>query len=184
MGRNGDNYRPQNGNSQYRPYPTASAMPPSMQCSRCDETKPIQAFSKRQQGIYLQKRGTQLVFCIGCGPQIVTEIKCGGPCNKTKDRAEFSKSQASKGDEEARCISCVRLREGTEAYKGEPEQSAAARILGDSIDQPAAKVGKGGFVKVPAYKKEMPSELDLSDSDNDVYSDISDSDASASVKSL
>lgn len=31
----------------------------------------------------------------------MTEIKCGGPCNKTKDRAEFSRSQASKGDEEA-----------------------------------------------------------------------------------
>lgn len=78
-------------------------MPSSMQCSRCDEVKPIQAFSKRQQGIYDQKRGTQLVFCIGCGPKVVTEIKCGG-CNKTKDRDEFSKSQAAKGDEEAVCF--------------------------------------------------------------------------------
>lgn len=34
------------------------------------------------------------------------------------------------------------------------------------------------------YKKEMASELDHSDSDDDVYSDIDDSDAGASVKSL
>jgi len=37
---------------------------------------------------------------------------------------------------------------------------------------------------VPKHKKEMASELDQSDSDDDVHSDVDDSDASASVKSI